>query len=301
LLNELFGKYGLVIIDGDDKSLKNEFLPFIKKDILEKSYYPSLKDCSKQLSGNYKSEVFVREINFFKLSKGKRERIEGGISLEEIENNPDNFSPNVLMRPIYQEYLLPNLAYVGGGSEVSYWMQLKKVFSDNKMDFPILILRNSVMIVEKKDKDKWSDLGFEIDNIFEETHILHSVFVKSKSSLSFEKEKNDLELLFHSIAQKTTDKSLFSSIKSEKVKQMKSLDNLEKKLLKSEKQNHENSINKINKIKKKLFPNSVLQERFDNFIPFYLSYGEKFIETLKEELNPLDTNFLILSLQKNKK
>ena len=301
LLNELFGKYGLVIIDGDDKSLKNKFLPFIKKDILEKSYYPSLKDCSKQLSDNYKSEVFVREINFFKLSKGKRERIEGGISLEEIENNPDNFSPNVLMRPIYQEYLLPNLAYVGGGAEVSYWMQLKKVFSDNNIDFPILILRNSVMIVEKKDKDKWSDLGFKIDNIFEETHILHSVFVKSKSSLSFEKEKNDLELLFHSIAQKTTDKSLFSSIKSEKVKQMKSLDSLEKKLFKSEKQNHENSINKINKIKKKLFPNSVLQERFDNFIPFYLSYGEKFIETLKEELNPLDTNFLILSLQKNKK
>ena len=157
------------------------------------------------------------------------------------------------------------------------------------------------MIIEEKDKDKWSDLGFEINNIFEETHMLHSIFVKSKSSLSFEKEKNDLELLFHSIAQKTTDKSLFSSIKSEKVKQMKSLDNLEKKLLKSEKQNHENSINKINKIKKKLFPNSVLQERFDNFIPFYLSYGEKFIETLKEELNPLDTNFLILSLQKNKK
>ena len=93
---------------------------------------------------------------------------------------------------------------------------------------------------------------------------------------------------------------MFSSIDSEKIKQIKSLQKLEKKLLKSEKQKHENSISQITKIKKKLFPNSSLQERFNNFIPFYLNYGEKFIETLKEELNPLDTNFLILSPQKNK-
>ena len=107
--------------------------------------------------------------------------------------------------------------------------------------------------------------------------------------------------MFQSILHKTTDKSLFSSINSEKIKQNKSLQKLEKKLLKSEKQKHENSLSQITKIKKKLFPNSSLQERFNNFIPFYLTYGKKFIETLKEELNPLDTNFLILSLQKNKK
>ena len=130
---------------------------------------------------------------------------------------------------------------------------------------------------------------------------MHSRFVQSKSSLSFEKEINDLDLLYQSILHKTSDKSLFSSIDSEKIKQIKSLQKLEKKLLKSEKQKHENSISQITKIKKKLFPNSSLQERFNNFIPFYLNYGEKFIETLKEELNPLDTNFLILSLQKNKK
>lgn len=301
LINELFGKYGLVIIDGDDKSLKKEFSPFIKKDILEKANFKSLQYCSDQLSVDYKLQAFVREINFFKISKGKRVRIDGEVSEQEVDNNPEYFSPNVLIRPLYQEFLLPNLAYIGGGAEVSYWMQLKEVFSENKVDFPLLILRNSVMIMEEKEKSKWSDLGFEIQDIFAEEHSLHSRFVQSKSSISFKKEINDLDLLFQSILHKTTDKSLFSSINSEKIKQNKSLQKLEKKLLKSEKQKHENSLSQITKIKKKLFPNSSLQERFNNFIPFYLTYGKKFIETLKEELNPLDTNFLILSLQKNKK
>lgn len=301
LINELFGKYGLVIIDGDDKSLKKEFSPFIKKDILEKANFKSLQYCSDQLSVDYKLQAFVREINFFKISKGKRVRIDGEVSEQEVDNNPEYFSPNVLIRPLYQEFLLPNLAYIGGGAEVSYWMQLKEVFLENKVDFPLLVLRNSVMIMEEKEKSKWSDLGFKIQDIFVEEHSLHSRFVQSKSSISFEKEINDLDLLFQSILHKTTDKSLFSSIDSEKIKQIKSFQKLEKKLLKSEKQKHENSISQITKIKKKLFPNSSLQERFNNFIPFYLTYGKKFIETLKEELNPLDTNFLILSLQKNKK
>ena len=83
------------------------------------------------------------------------------------------------------------------------------------------------------------------------------------------------------------------------IKQIKSLEKLEKKLIKLEKEKHEIAINQINKIRNKLFPNNVLQERTDNFISFYLNHGNKFIETLIEEINPLDTNFLILSPEKN--
>ena len=67
--------------------------------------------------------------------------------------------------------------------------------------------------------------------------------------------------------------------------------------LKLEKEKYDVSLRKISKIKQKLFPNNILQERFDNIIPYYTKYGEKFITTLKAELDPLDTNFLILSPQ----
>ena len=65
----------------------------------------------------------------------------GGITHQEIEENPEQFSPNVLLRPVFQEFILPNIAYVGGESELSYWMQLKTSFDKEKIPFPILVLQ----------------------------------------------------------------------------------------------------------------------------------------------------------------
>jgi len=300
LVNELFGKYGIVIIDGDNKQLKNVFSPFIKRDILEKSNFHSLKYCSDKLSQKYNLQAFVREVNFFRISEEKRERIEGGVSEEEIDNNIEIFSPNVLMRPLYQEYILPNLAYIGGGAEIAYWMQIREMFKKEEVCFPLLILRNSSMWIEEKDFTKFISLGFELKDLFCSENELHNKFIKKQSSISLDFEKIKIEKLYQGISDKTSDVGMVSSIHSELKKQLKSFSKLEKKLLKSEKQNHETSLNQISKIKNKLFPKNSLQERFENIIPFYLTYGEKFIETLKEELNPLDTNFLILSPQKNK-
>ena len=223
----------------------------------------------------------------------------GVLGEDEIENNPEIFSPNVLIRPLYQELILPNIAYIGGGAEIAYWMQLKTVFKYLSIPFPVLVLRNSVMWMEEKDFKKWTKLGFEINDIFKTTNDLHKKFILDKSNVTLDLEKNKTEKMYLDLENKTSDISLKKSIKSEAMKQIKSLEKLEKKLIKLEKEKHDISINQINKIKNKLFPNNVLQERTDNFISFYLNHGNKFIETLIEEINPLDTNFLILSSEKN--
>ena len=266
LVNELFGKYGLVIIDGDDKRLKEQFLPIIKKDILQNGFVKSIQKCSNELAKNYKVQANVRDINFFKLSEEKRELIKGWVAKNEIAEKPEKFSPNVLMRPLYQESILPNIAYIGGGAEVAYWMQLKTAFKQENIPFPILVLRNSVMLISTKQLQKITDL-------------------------------ETINRIFDSMSKKTIDKNLQSTIKAEKQKQLKSLQKLEKKLLKSEKRKHEIALQKISKLKKNLFPNNSLQERFDNFIPFYLKDEGNFIEILLAELNPLAANFVILPLQ----
>ena len=120
MVNELFGEYGLVILDGDDARLKKQFVSTIKKDVLQQGFQKTISDCSAELAVNYKAQAYVRPINFFRLSDGGRVRIEGRVGEQEIESNPENFSPNVLMRPLYQETILPNLAYIGGGAEVAY-------------------------------------------------------------------------------------------------------------------------------------------------------------------------------------
>jgi bacillithiol biosynthesis cysteine-adding enzyme BshC len=297
LVNELFGKYGIVIIDGDDKKLKNEFVPIIKKDILNNSYKSKIEGTSGRLSENYKAQAFFRDINFFKLSEGKRELITAGISESEIENNPELFSPNVLMRPLYQESILPNIAYIGGGAEVAYWMQLRDVFTHENIPMPLLVLRNSAMLISDKQKQKFSSFGFKLEDLFLDEHQLQKNFVlnQDKSSVALASEKSDLEKLHKNLLAKTTDLGMQNSINSFYAKQLRQLAQFEKKLIRIEKQKHENAISQISKIKAQLFPQNSLQERFDNFIPFYLKDGENFIEMLKDNLNPLDTNFVVLS------
>ena len=299
LVNELFGKHGLVILDGDDKRLKTQFIPIIKKDVLQKGFVKTIQNCSNDLAENYKAQAHVRDVNFFRLSEKKRELIKGGITENEIAKNPEQFSPNVLMRPLYQETILPNVAYIGGGSEIAYWMQLKTAFNQENIPFPILVLRNSVMLIPAKQWQKFESFDFKIEDIFLEETQLHKKYVQKQSSAvsSLQNEKATFNKIFNTISEKTADKGLLPTIKAEQQKQLKSLQKLEKKLLHSEKKKHENALNQISKIKKQLFPNNGLQERFDNFTSFYLNHGGNFIEILQAELNPLAPNFVILPLQ----
>jgi bacillithiol biosynthesis cysteine-adding enzyme BshC len=297
LVNELFGKFGLVIIDGDDKKLKKKFVPIIKKDVLQNGFVTAIKQNSKSLAKDYKVQAFVRDINFFKLTKGNRVLIKGEISQKEIEENPENFSPNVLLRPLYQETILPNIAYIGGGAEVAYWMQLKTAFKQENIPFPILVLRNSAMLIDDKQKQKIESLGFEIKDLFSAIDELKKQYVlsNSKEDITLDVEKRELKELYNKVHLKTNDKGLQASINASHQKQLKSFEKFEQKLIRLEKKKHENALNTISKIKQQLFPENCLQERFDNFIPFYLKEGENFIEMLKDNLDPLDTNFVVLS------
>ena len=203
------------------------------------------------------------------------------------------------MRPLYQETILPNVAYIGGGAEVAYWMQLKSAFEQENIPFPILLLRNSTLLISEKQLQKFESFGFKIEDIFLEETQLHKKYVQKQSSAvsSLQNEKATFNKIFNTISEKTADKGLLPTIKAEQQKQLKSLQKLEKKLLHSEKKKHENALNQISKIKKQLFPNNGLQERFDNFTSFYLNHGGNFIEILQAELNPLAPNFVILPLQ----
>jgi len=183
LANDIFGAFGLVIIDGDDIKLKRQFIPYVKKDLFDQVSYREVSSTIVNLEKNYKIQVNPREINLFYLDKNLRERIvfENGIFkvnntnltfkkseiLKELEDSPEKFSPNVLMRPLYQEVILPNLCYIGGGGEIAYWFELKKYFESVNIIFPILLLRNSVLLLTKKHKSKMAKLNLSIADMFQ--------------------------------------------------------------------------------------------------------------------------------------
>jgi bacillithiol synthase len=318
IVNELFGKYGLVIIDGDDQNLKGLFVDEFRSELLNRKNHALINDTSEKLKQlGFKPQVTPREINIFYLSENLRERIvfeddsykvlntniqfsEAEI-IQELENNPQCFSPNAPMRCMYQEKILPNLAYIGGGGELAYWLQLKAMFNANTISYPILILRNSVLFVDKGSVKRLSKLGVEAVQLFTETEILIKNYLKNNSDLVLElkDEEERIEVLFEAIIQKAgqVDASLQPMIKGELQKSLKALKNIEQRLMKAEKQKEEISVNQIKTLKEKLFPNNSLQERHDNFISLLLFYGEDVIEELVKNLQPLDKQFLILSVE----
>ncbi|MFI5141812.1 MAG: bacillithiol biosynthesis cysteine-adding enzyme BshC, partial [Bacteroidia bacterium] len=166
LVNELFGAYGLVVLDGDSKFLKQEFIPEIKKDIFENAAYKSVTSSNEKLKQQgYDAQVTPREINIFYADKNIRERIikendtfkvlntDIAFSKEEIEKlidtETEKFSPNVVLRPMYQQKILPNVVYVGGPGELAYWLQYKAMFDEAKIAYPVLVPRNFIFYLDK--------------------------------------------------------------------------------------------------------------------------------------------------------
>ena len=315
LVNELFGDDGLVAINMNRVELKKLFIPIIKKEVLEQFSLPIVNETIKQLNtAGFKTQASPREINFFYLKNQIRERIvfengKYGIlntnlsfskeeMIAEIEKHPERFSPNVIMRPIYQETIIPNLAYIGGGGELAYWMERKKQFEAFGINFPMLIRRNSVLWIDKGSKKRINKLNLSNAQIFGASDSLIKSFVKSNAEveLNFNKEKETLKSLFDSIEKRTKeiDASLVKTVAAEGAKQLKSLTSLEARILKAEKNKHEVSIKQIQGLKEKLFPSNGLQERKDNFIPFYLKHGKNYFEVLKSILNPLEKSFVVI-------
>ncbi len=313
LAHKLFGSRGLVILDADDRALKAQFAGYVKEELLNQRAWLSTKS-SAQLLAPYGLQVNAREVNLFYLDNGLRERIveqdgrfqvlntplsfsrEGILAL--VDASPEKFSPNVVMRPLYQEVILPNLCYIGGGGELAYWLQLKPYFDRSQVTFPMLLLRDSVLVATRKQTQKADSLGLSWNDLFLPAEDLRTVITKRLSALDldFSPQKKFLTAQFDELEKLalSTDKSFGTAVAAQKAKQLKGLENLEKKLLRAEKRRHEDILNRAVALRNELFPGGGLQERQENFSGFYADYGPEFIEAILSGLNPLDQQFKIL-------
>lgn len=312
LANELFSTEGLVIIDGDDKNLKTLFAPYIKDELIHQNSFRTVSKTINQLK-NYTIQVNPREINLFYIEDHLRERIilENNIYkinnteiqfseveiLELLQNSPEKFSPNVILRPLYQEVILPNLAYIGGGGEIAYWLELKNNFNSQKVTFPILMLRNSFVVATEKQIEKidklhlsWSELFLPQQELVHQKTKEISIF-----KIDFSEQKETLKQQFSELLKiaAQTDKSFIGAVKAQEVKQIKGLENLEKRLLKAEKRIHIDKLDRIINIQNQLFTKGSLQERKSNFSEFY---SKEFIKNVVSLSNPLKTEFKIIEI-----
>ena len=317
LLNILFAEYGLLVLIPDDKLLKQEFVATIKKEIATSFSNKIVEETNIEISKQYKTQAVGREINLFYLIDDKRERItkigedfiienlhlsfNHAEMLAEIETHPERFSPNVILRPVFQETILPNVAFIGGGGELAYWMQLKNVFEAVNIDYPVLVLRNSFLLMNKKQKLIIEKLGLEIEDFFKnDTEIIANYVLKnSEQDLHFSNEILQIKNTFQELKNHANkiDSTLTEHLKSIELKTIKKIEQAEKKLLRAEKRKFHEQQLQIKKIKSQLFPNEKLQERIENFSSYYSQYGKEFFKILFENSLSLEQEFTIITIE----
>ena len=315
LVHGLFGKYGLVVIDPDEAVLKRTFIPVMEADLLEHTAEQLVNQSINELTAShYKAQAHPRQINLFYLKDDMRERIERRGEywqvlnsdirwdkeslLAELNAYPERFSPNVMLRPLYQETILPNVAFIGGGAEVAYWLQLRSLFAHHKVFYPAILLRQSVMWIAAQQASLRKKTGLGITALFApaDEAARHFVALHTDKDWQTGDEAAALEAIADSLRKKATaaDATLSRSADSAVKKMKHQLEVLEQKMLRAEKRRLHTGLEQLARLQSALFPGGGLAERVENFMPYYLEYGQAFFDALLDAMVPLQGEFLVM-------
>ena len=314
LVNELFGRYGLVVIDPDEAELKAAFIPVMEDELMNQVSYPIVSKQIESLAVHYKIQAHPRPINLFYLADQLRERIERKEDkwvvvnteiewtqeevLAELNAHPERFSPNVVLRGLFQETILPDVAFIGGGAEVAYWLQLKTLFAHYNVFYPAILLRQSVMWLRDAPARLRAQLELSIADTFNEEHQIARDYISKHAGNDWQtaNEAAAITAIFEQLEQKATllDPTLKAAAGAALTKMTHQLQVLEQKMLRAEKRKMEVQVQRITRLKNELFPSNGLQERIENFTEYYLEYGPSFFDVIKEGIQPLGGEFLVV-------
>jgi bacillithiol synthase len=318
LIHHLFGSYGLIVLIPDNRLLKSSLRGIFRDDLTNHTPYLITEENSNRLSENFSVQAKPREINVFYLRDDIRERIErkdGRYSVlntpiyfsaedmeKELANHPERFSPNVILRGLFQATILPDVAFVGGGGELAYWLEFKSLFKHYRVPFPVLILRNSFLLVKNNWRLKIEKAALSAEDFFKPEDRLIETFIRNHSTkqLNLDGQLDEMRSFYERIKEISgaADKTLEQHVDKLYAQSLQKLEELEKKILRAEKKNHEEIIRKIREIREVLFPFENLQERIENFIPWYAEYGKQFINLLYQHSLGLEQQFVILEENK---
>ncbi len=314
LVNELFGRFGLIVLNPDEAAFKQAIIPVLKDDLLHQTAYSIVSAEIEKLEVHYNAQAHPRPINLFYLKDNLRERIEKrgdtwhtlnsdtkwqeSELMAELEAHPERFSPNVILRGIFQESILPDVAFIGGGAEVAYWLELKAIFEHYHVFYPVILLRQSVLWINDAQAKLRKQLGLSIPEIFKPELVLIRNFISNNTGDEWQttEESATIEKIMAALKLKATalDVTLKGSAEAVLTKIKYQLQVLEKKMLRAEKRKLQTELARITRLKHSIFPGNGLQERIENFADWYIAYGPGYLDILNNAMQPLQNEFLVI-------
>ncbi len=312
----LFSRYGLVVLIPDHPELKRQMIPVFEDDLFNHTAFSIVKETAGKMAVDYHTQVNPREINLFYMTDNLRERIieEHGVFKvnntdiqfsateikAELQHHPERFSPNVVLRGLFQETILPNTAFVGGGAEVAYWLELKDMFIHYGVPYPVILQRNSFLLVNREAGQLIQKLSLSAEALFEdESSLLNRiVLADSTRQLALGDEKKALSTLYDQLETiaGAVDTTLTRHVKALQAKALSGIEGLEKKLMRAEKRQFDTQRRQLQKLRSILFPGRSLQERKENFLPWYAQHGPAFIDMIYDASPALPKAFGVLTV-----
>ncbi len=314
LMHGLFGAQGLLVLDGDDPRLKRLFIPVMREELMNQVVERTVRYANENLPAGYEGQAHARPINLFHLEPGHRRRIveedgrfrvlDGGPVwtadelLAELEAHPADFSPNVLLRPLYQETVLPNMAYVGGAGELAYWLQLRWLFQALQVPMPVLLLRTSAAFLPAKRWRQWQELGLHAASLFADPAAVRrevaAAAVHHRTELVAEREAlHAFYQRLHTVVA-AADPSLLRAVDAREAAAQHGLERLERSLMRAARRSADDRLARLDATLAALRPEGILQERRESILPLLAHRGNALLELLQRELDPLEHFFTVL-------
>lgn len=292
--NALFGEYGCVVLNPMHTALKAQFSPILERELREQFSYQALLDTNRRLAElGYPIGVGGRNINLFSLDQHGRTRIEAATPelLAKAQTAPWAFSPNVVLRPLYQEMILPNLAYCGGWGEIGYWLQLRGVFEAAGVNFPLLLPRMGATLFRPEAMEAWQKLGFAPADVQLSSQELYNRYLPNLwDAAPYEALEREL---FGNIQQiggylSEISATLPNSLRALEVKNRRYLENLRKKVQRVVRSNNPAPFAEIDRLKHAIQPDGAVQERVLSLAAFPDRQPDALVRFAYEACQPLD-------------
>lgn len=307
LMNVLLEDSGLIFLDPNDKQVKQLLKPIFRRELEETPRFCQLViNRSAELEKQYHAQVKPKPLNLFLFHnqgrylleprgeeyslKGTRRHLSKDLIFSFLENEPERFSPNVVLRPLCQDWLLPTATYVAGPSEIAYFAQLKPLYDELGLQLPIIYPRASITILEEKVEKVFERFSLNLLDFFSDVEIIKERTVRQVSTMSvdelfggtaisIQEALNQLQSRLREI-----DPTLVGAVENLEKKFSSNLDSLKQKTIEAQKRQHEILLRQIEKAANHVFPSSNLQERELNVLHFLNKYGLEFLRWLYGEM-----------------
>ncbi len=316
LVTGLLGDYGIIVIDGDSPALKQKMIPVFADDLLEHKPYALVTAQSERLRERYPVQAYPRPVNLFYLDQNIRNRIEQtgpdtwqvvGTDLhwsreqlrDQLAQHPEAFSPNVVLRGLYQETILPNVAFIGGGAEVAYWMQLKPLFEAYRVPYPVLVVRQSIQWIPEQAESLLKTTGLSLNQLFDDPQALLTAYAQQQAPQPFEIDvlkaqvAARLKPLFQLAADTDGSLEAYGAAQQHRIERL--IDATGTKILQAEKRKHQVWYQRVLRLQQLLWLHKGLQERKLTFLDFYPVMGPTFLQAIYDHTRPFGTDFLVLT------